>query len=53
MSFWGPLGVAIGLISLYKQSQAPNCPKCGKRVLFINNYCFNCHISWKRDELGL
>lgn len=52
MSIWSPLGVAIGLIGLAAQLNAPNCPKCGTKLIFINNYCINCKIHWKGDEVN-
>jgi len=41
------LGLAIGIIGIAAQLNAPKCPTCGKRVVVINNYCTNCQIHWR------
>jgi len=46
-SIWGPLSVAIGIIGLAAQLNAPRCPSCGTKLIIISNYCINCKISWK------
>lgn len=38
------------LYSLYKQITAPNCPHCNTKLVFINNYCINCHTSWQLQK---
>ncbi|MCH7560570.1 MAG: hypothetical protein IIC67_04230 [Thaumarchaeota archaeon] len=46
MSIWGPLGVAIGIVGLIAQANAPRCPTCGTKLVIISNYCINCKVSW-------
>ena len=41
------LGLGVAIIGLVAQLSAPNCPKCGSKLIIINNYCIHCHISWK------
>lgn len=34
---------AFGAVaSLIAQIRAPNCPDCGTKTIFINNYCIRC-----------
>ncbi len=40
------VGLAIGFIGLVAQLAAPTCPRCGTKLIIINNYCVNCNISW-------
>ncbi|WP_371504506.1 hypothetical protein [Nitrosopumilus adriaticus] len=41
------IGLAVGIIGLAAQLNAPKCPTCGRRVVVINNYCTNCQIHWR------
>ena len=45
------LGLIVGVLGLIAQLNAPRCPSCGTKMIVINNYCINCRVSWKREEL--
>ena len=41
------LGLVVGVLGLIAQLNAPHCPRCGTKLIVINNYCINCKVSWE------
>lgn len=42
-------GLAVCVVGLVAQLNAPNCPTCGTKLVVINNYCTNCKIHWRQQ----